>query len=72
MKVQVYKPDSSAVTKVMYRDDVSAMRVVFKNGSTVEYSDVPQSVFDELKAADSVGKYINANVRNKYDFKYVD
>lgn len=42
------------------------LRVRFNNGRTYEYSNVSEGLFENLKAADSVGQYFNAYVKNQY------
>lgn len=41
------------------------LHVLFKNGQTYNYQDVPKIVFDEFVRASSPGKFFNNNVKGK-------
>lgn len=58
---------SSVVLKSFdYDKEAQILRVEFNNGSVYKYHDVPDSVYQELKIAPSVGQYFNTNIREKY------
>jgi lysyl-tRNA synthetase class 2 len=58
---------SSAVLKSFdYDKETKTLRVEFNNGSVYKYHDVPDSVYQELKIAPSVGQYFNTHIREKY------
>lgn len=69
---KIYNPEhpnhgsSSTVHKVQYDDKTNTLYVNFHNGNKYEYLDVPNHVADEAFNADSVGKYLIANVFKKY------
>lgn len=46
--------------------DGQHMHVKFKSGGTYRYHDVPQETFEAARAAESVGKFINAHVKDKH------
>jgi hypothetical protein len=45
--------------------------VTFKTNKTYRYSEVEEEVFKELIAAESLGKYLNANIKNKYNHQVI-
>lgn len=47
--------------------DGHALEVEFKNGGVYRYAGVPKSAYDEMLAADSVGRYFHGNIRGKFD-----
>lgn len=62
----MFPVSSSQISYIGYEDDDMSLIVVFTNGSTYRYDNVPREVFDDLKSASSVGKYFNANIKNSY------
>ena len=62
------KNQSTAVKDFDYDAEAKILRVVFGNGSVYKYSDVPKSVYKELKEASSVGQYFNSQIRDKFGF----
>lgn len=60
-------PNSSSIAEIGYNAERSALYVRFNGGKLYRYDDVPPIMFDELKAADSVGKFVNANIKTQYD-----
>lgn len=60
--------DSETVHFITYDSRKSELEIGFVNGSRYRYSDVPESVFGNFKNADSAGKFVHANIRNKFDF----
>lgn len=59
---------SSNILSVGYDPSSLTLEVEFKNGTVYQYFDVPQSTFDALLAASSVGQYLNTNVRGVFRF----
>ena len=60
---------SSQVAAIGFENGV--LRVQFSSGAEYEYTGVPESVFNEMKSAESVGRYFGANVKAKYPFSRV-
>lgn len=44
----------------------STLEVEFNSGAIWQYFDVPESVFYEMKAASSCGKFFHSNIRGQY------
>lgn len=61
---------SSNVDKIGYDPEKKILGVSFKGGGTYHYAGVPKDIYDRLMAADSsgasVGKMLNAEVRDKF------
>lgn len=47
------------------------LRITFTSGKTYDYSEVEESVFEEMRSAPSVGQFFHANIRNSYDSEVV-
>jgi len=60
------KGTSNVIKSFDYEGKTQTLRVEFNNGSVYKYHDVPDSVYQELKIAPSVGQYFNTHIREKY------
>ena len=69
---KITETNSSNIESVVYDGGISTLVVEFKNGSRYQYSDVPDSVFEKLATADSMGGYFHQHIRGKYDTKRLD
>lgn len=58
--------NSSQISYVGYEDSTSELYITFRNGSTYRYDNVPRNIFEALLKSDSVGKYLNAHIKNSY------
>lgn len=58
---------SSQIAGMGYNPEAKVLRVVFKSsGAVYDYQNVPQEIYDGALAADSVGRFLNANVVKKF------
>ncbi len=62
------KSQSVAIKSFDYDAANKILKVEFKNGSIYKYLDVPESIYQGLKDAASVGKYFNSNIKDKFGF----
>ena len=60
---------SSTVASVGYDASTLTLEVEFKKGGVYQYFDVPQTVHVALVAAESVGAYLDANIK-KAGYRY--
>ena len=58
--------DSSSLKSIGYDSLEQTLEVEFQHGAVYVYLDVPQDVFEELKAAESKGRFFNSNIRSVY------
>lgn len=63
---------SSNVEAVGYEADEMALHVWFISGAHYVYRDVPEDLFHELLAADSVGSFLHRNVKATYDYEKIE
>lgn len=63
--------NSSTIVEVEYHKEEKNLDVTFKTNKTYRYSEVEEEVFKELIAAESLGKYLNANIKNKYNHQVI-
>lgn len=62
---------STNVEAIGYEENSQTLQVEFKNGSTYQYFDVPERVFNELRDAGSIGAYLSSNIKGVYRFSRV-
>jgi len=49
----------------------ATLRIIFTSGLVYDYKNVPQTVFNEMKASGAKGIYLNHHIKGKYDFEKV-
>jgi hypothetical protein len=59
---------SSNISSIGYDADSQTLEVEFKNGAIYQYSGLPYGEYEGIMGADSKGKYLNANIKNRYPF----
>lgn len=59
--------DSRAIEAVAYED--GELFVQWKGGGSYVYSIVPEHKFDELMLSDSIGGYVNSEIKPYYDHR---
>ena len=57
---------SSSIASCDYDDETSILTIEFMRGKSYNYADVPKPVYEDLKDAESPGKYFQNYVRNVY------
>ena len=62
---------SSSVASIGYDGGARVLEVEFSNGSVYQYVDVPTGVYESLMQAPSIGRYMHANVRDRYRYTQV-
>ena len=63
------KANSSNLESFWYDKEKKMLTVEFKNGSVYEYLEVPEKVFNEMRVAESKGKFLNKYIKNVFKFK---
>ena len=59
---------SSSVVTVGYDATTMTLEVEFADRSVYQYFDVPEGEYRGLVTADSVGRYLNQNIKNSYRY----
>ena len=66
MAKHIFK-NSSSCAHCDYEDDTKTLIIKFQSGNKEHrFPNVPKSVFEGLKNADSPGKFFHANIRKQY------
>lgn len=63
--------DSSNVARISYESSTSTLEVEFHNGGIYQYFDVPETVWEQFKAADSKGQFLAQNIKGHYRYSKV-
>ena len=58
---------SSNISSVGYDPTSSILEVEFNSGSIYQYLNVPQSEYEGLMNAGSKGRYLNRNIKGRYE-----
>ena len=61
-------PQSSNVARFSYEVATQILTVEFNGGSRYDYYDVPDHIFEGMKNADSIGKYLNSEIKGHYRY----
>ncbi len=65
-------PDSSSIARFAYDVATQLLTIEFKNGRTYNYYEVPGSVFEEMLAAPSKGRFFLKNIDGRYPYALVE
>ena len=60
--------ESTSLAAVGYNGQTKTLEVEFQNARVYQYRGVAPVVFEELKAAESKGRYFNANIKGRYPY----
>jgi lysyl-tRNA synthetase class 2 len=66
--VEVKDKESSVVMTFHYDKDEETLTVRFRSGAVYEYYDVPQSTYDAFVKAESLGQYLNAEIKDVFAY----
>ena len=64
-------PESSNIAGFDYIQDRQVLIVEFKSSARYSYFDVPEIVFERMKAAPSKGQFIAQNIKGAYRYARV-
>jgi len=64
--------ESSNVAEIGHDPETQKLHIRFKDGSLHEYSDVPAETHEELMMADSKGRYVHENLKDRFDHARIE
>ncbi len=64
--------ESSSLISIGFAEGAHVLEIEFRSGTVYRYLEVPQTVFEELKRAESKGRYFAQCIRGKYRFRRID
>ena len=59
---------SSNVAEVGYDPGKMTLEVAFLSGSVYQYFDVPEVLFQEMLHSESVGRFLNSQIKESYRY----
>ncbi len=62
---------STSVASVGYDQNTLTLEVEFRGGSVYQYFDVPEAVYQEFIAAESLGRHLNQNIKTSYRYAQI-
>ena len=60
--------ESKTMRSVGYESKTKILEIEFQSGDVYQYLGVPETVHEELLAAESKGRYFNGEIRDDYAF----
>ena len=63
--------DSSSLSSMGYDPRSHTLEVEFHNGGVYRYLDVPEEEWSGLRAADSLGRYLNSRIKPRFRWRKV-
>lgn len=63
--------DSSNIAGIGYDESSNTLQVWFNNGTSYQYFDVPERVFEEMKNAESKGKFLASHIKGSFRYSRV-
>ena len=64
--------ESSSLVSMGFARQARILEIEFRSGAIYRYLGVPPTVFEELKKAQSKGRYFAQSIRGKYEFQRVE
>ena len=61
--------NSTSISSAGYDEASETLAIEFNSGKTYYYSEVPETVFEELKSAESPGKFFSTQIKDVYNFE---
>lgn len=59
-------PVSSMISRMEYDKETQVLKLVFHNGTTYLYADVPETLANQAFASESIGTFVRANIFGKF------
>ena len=69
LEAVLHDVESSNIARIGWEDDI--LEIEFLSGSTYEYFNVPEDVYEELMNADSKGSYLAHNIKGVYSYRKI-
>lgn len=64
-------PESSNIVRFGYDSQAQILVVEYKAGSTYNYYDIPEFIFQQMKAASSRGQFLAQQIKGTYRYARV-
>ena len=68
INIKMIEVESSNIKAIGYDKPTRALYVKFLNDTNYVYANVDENIYNELMKAESHGKYLNSNIKGKFDY----
>lgn len=62
---------SSVISTFHYNTVTATLRVIFISGRVYDYKNVPEKVYQAMKASSSKGTFLNLHIKGRYQFEEI-
>jgi hypothetical protein len=62
---------STVIANMFYNASTETLRITFVSGMIYDYKNVPEEVYNALKASGAKGVYLNQHIKSKYSFEKI-
>ena len=62
---------STVISAINYDAETSTLKIIFVTGKVYDYKNVPEEVYQALRASTSKGTYFNQHIRDQYQFEKI-
>lgn len=63
--------ESSNIAEIAYDASAQVLQVIFHNGSSYQYFDVPDHIWEQFKVAGSKGIFLNSSIKGQFRYSKV-
>jgi len=63
---------STVVAHYVYDRETSSLKITFTSGKVYNYKNVPEQIYQAMKASFSKGIFFNRHIKDKYEFEKVE
>lgn len=63
---------STVISNFFYDSQRRVLKIVFVTGLVYEYKNVPEKIYQDMKASGSKGIYFNRHIKGKFEFEKVE
>lgn len=69
--MEIKDVSSSQIKQIGYDDITKKLRVFFNTGGIYDYYEVPETIWESFKNADSKGIFFSTNIKGIYEFNKI-
>lgn len=63
--------NSSQVEWVNYKEETKTLTITYKPSKRYEYYKIEKRLVEDMLVSESIGKFLNREVKGKYEFKFL-
>ena len=63
---------STVVAHYVYDPETSSLKITFTSGKVYNYKNVPEQLYQAMKASFAKGIFFNQHIKDKYEFEKIE